>query len=217
MKIGDVSRETGLSISNIRFYEKKGLLQPNRLQVSKYRDYSKDDIKRLQQIVLLRKIDISIENISEILNENTSFPVCMGKQEIELEKKIEELKGALELCRKMKSEESIQNLNVQYYMSYMAEQEKKGNKFAKVNELIGDFMEYSEVSIGRGLLLGLIYSAGRFGNLIRYGFWLIWITLIGLVIYKMATGNVPILNGIVAIIAFISMTFGYAEYRRNRM
>ena len=30
MKIGEAAKETGLSISNIRFYEKKGLLEPER-------------------------------------------------------------------------------------------------------------------------------------------------------------------------------------------
>lgn len=30
MKIGEVANETGLGISNIRFYEKKGLLAPAR-------------------------------------------------------------------------------------------------------------------------------------------------------------------------------------------
>lgn len=62
MKIGDVSKETGLSISNIRFYEKKGLLEPKRSQISKYREYSAEDIERLKQIILLRKMDFSIEN-----------------------------------------------------------------------------------------------------------------------------------------------------------
>lgn len=32
MKIGEAAKETGLSISNIRFYEKKGLLEPARDQ-----------------------------------------------------------------------------------------------------------------------------------------------------------------------------------------
>ena len=30
MRIGEVAEQTGLSISNIRFYEKKGLIKPDR-------------------------------------------------------------------------------------------------------------------------------------------------------------------------------------------
>ena len=37
MRIGEVAEKTGLSISNIRFYEKKGLIGPEREAESKYR------------------------------------------------------------------------------------------------------------------------------------------------------------------------------------
>ena len=39
MKIGEAAKETGLSISNIRFYERKGLLCPRRKEESQYREY----------------------------------------------------------------------------------------------------------------------------------------------------------------------------------
>ena len=56
MKIGEVAEQTGLSISNIRFYEKKGLIEPKRNEQSKYRDYTEEDVKRLKQIILYRKM-----------------------------------------------------------------------------------------------------------------------------------------------------------------
>ena len=44
MKIGQAAQLTGLTISNIRFYERKGLLEPERNDQSKYRNYSEQDI-----------------------------------------------------------------------------------------------------------------------------------------------------------------------------
>lgn len=61
MKIGEVAEQTGLSISNIRFYEKKGLIEPKRNEQSKYRDYAEEDVKRLKQIILYRKMDMPLE------------------------------------------------------------------------------------------------------------------------------------------------------------
>lgn len=61
MKIGEVAEQTGLSISNIRFYEKKGLIEPKRNEQSKYRDYTEEDVKRLKQIILYRKMDMPLE------------------------------------------------------------------------------------------------------------------------------------------------------------
>lgn len=63
MKIGEVGNETGLSISNIRFYEKKGLLAPARKEESGYRDYTVEDVSRLKMILLYRKMRLPIETI----------------------------------------------------------------------------------------------------------------------------------------------------------
>lgn len=49
MKIGEVAKVTGLSVSNIRFYEKKGLLMPSRNRESQYRFFSEEDVERLKK------------------------------------------------------------------------------------------------------------------------------------------------------------------------
>ena len=59
MRIGEVSNIVGLDVSSIRFYERKGLINPDRGEDNKYRDYSLEDIECLKQIVLLRKLDMS--------------------------------------------------------------------------------------------------------------------------------------------------------------
>lgn len=53
MKIGQAAQLTGLTISNIRFCERKGLLEPERNDQSKYRNYSEQDIRRLKQIIYI--------------------------------------------------------------------------------------------------------------------------------------------------------------------
>ena len=50
MKIGEAAKETGLSVSNIRFYEKKGLLNPRRREESQYREYGQEEVRRLKEI-----------------------------------------------------------------------------------------------------------------------------------------------------------------------
>jgi len=47
MRIKEVADETGISIKNIRFYEKQGMLRPSRNEQNLYRDYSKDDVRIL--------------------------------------------------------------------------------------------------------------------------------------------------------------------------
>ena len=65
MTIKEVEKKLNITRANIRFYEKEGLLQPKRCD-NEYRDYSEDDLKRLEKILIFRKCNISIENIQHI-------------------------------------------------------------------------------------------------------------------------------------------------------
>lgn len=67
MKIGEVEEKTGVSRQNIRFYEKKGLLQIKRNQENAYRDYTEEDVLTLRMIRLYRYLEFSIEEIRELL------------------------------------------------------------------------------------------------------------------------------------------------------
>ena len=54
IKIQELERRTGLERASIRFYEKEGLLNPQRLE-NGYREYSVEDSELLKKIKLLRR------------------------------------------------------------------------------------------------------------------------------------------------------------------
>ncbi len=54
----------------LRYYEKKGLLNPIRKEDYAYRIYDEDNIRRLRLIILLRKLRISLKQIEVILQDN---------------------------------------------------------------------------------------------------------------------------------------------------
>ena len=87
MRIGEVAERTGLSISNIRFYEKKGLIEPDREQESKYRDYTEEDVKRLKEIILYRKMDMPIETIYQLIMKEVTVQVVLEQQLEDLKEK----------------------------------------------------------------------------------------------------------------------------------
>lgn len=69
MYIKEVSRLLGISENKIRFYEKKGLIKPERTE-SEYRVFSKEDIIRLQMIVIYRELGFSISDIENVIGNN---------------------------------------------------------------------------------------------------------------------------------------------------
>ena len=80
MTIKDVEERTGLSRSNIRFYEKEKLIEPSRNESNGYRDYSENDVKNIKKIAYLRTLGISIEDIRSIISEKVTLQEMLEKQ-----------------------------------------------------------------------------------------------------------------------------------------
>jgi len=160
MRIGEMAEKTGLSISNIRFYEKKGLIGPDREEQSKYRSYTEEDLDRLKLIILYRKMDLPIETIGKILEKETAVEDALKEQLAELKVKQQMLQGSIDLCQKMIDGQAFEYMDVDYYMEYVKEEEAKGKIFAKIDELLEDFSDFTKLDyfVGDGWLGSLLYS-----------------------------------------------------------
>ncbi len=144
MKISEAAKLTGLNVSSIRFYERKGLLLPQRENGSKYRDYTEADVQRMKQILLYRKMGLAVETIELILKGKSDLREVLTEQKRFLENQITDLKGAAELCGLVMQESVIpENEKLEEYLTYVYQEEKKGRKFAEVQELLKDIGEYS--------------------------------------------------------------------------
>ena len=67
MKIGDISKATGIPVETIRYYEKIGLVpEPARLD-SGYRDYRQSHLDRLLFIRRCRNLDMAQDEIRELI------------------------------------------------------------------------------------------------------------------------------------------------------
>lgn len=101
MTIKEVEEQTGLKRSNIRFYEKEKLIEPARNDKNGYRDYSESDIEDIKKIAYLRTLDISIEDIRNIMSGHMSLTEVIQKQVATIQTQIKDLNKARILCEKM--------------------------------------------------------------------------------------------------------------------
>lgn len=67
--INEVSKKTGISKYNLRFYEEEGLISPARKGERCYRCYDKTDIERIYCINLYRQLGISVKDMKALLDE----------------------------------------------------------------------------------------------------------------------------------------------------
>ena len=119
MTIKDVEERTGLSRSNIRFYEKEKLIEPSRNESNGYRDYSENDVENIKKIAYLRTLGISVEDIRNIISEKVTLQEMLEKQKEVLKNQITDLNKAKLMCEKMLDEESIsyEKLQIEQYVT----------------------------------------------------------------------------------------------------
>lgn len=101
MTIKEVERQTGLTRSNIRFYEKENLIEPSRNDSNGYREYSEKDVATIIKIAYLRTLGISVEDIRNLIAEKISLVEILERQNIILQEQIDDWNKAKILCEKM--------------------------------------------------------------------------------------------------------------------
>ncbi len=69
LTVSEVTRVCGVSARMLRYYEKLGLMASRRREGYAYRVYRPEDIRRLRQILLLRKLRVPLKEIGEILSD----------------------------------------------------------------------------------------------------------------------------------------------------
>lgn len=113
MTIKEAEEKTGLSRSNIRFYEKEKLIEPSRNENNGYRDYSEHDVENIKKIAYLRTLGISIEEIRSVISGKTELKKIIERQNEVLKGQIADLNKAKLMCERMLAEESISYAKLQ--------------------------------------------------------------------------------------------------------
>ena len=72
--VGELAELAGVSHRTIRYYDKKGLLTPVAYSEKQYRQYDKSSLLQLQQVLMLKYIGFSLEEIIQIFKAREKCP-----------------------------------------------------------------------------------------------------------------------------------------------
>ena len=88
IKIRELSVKYDVSARTLRYYEDEGLIKSTQSDDYAYRLYDEAAIKRLEQILILRRLNISIKDIKRIFSTTGSEVVLdvLGKKRLDFEK-----------------------------------------------------------------------------------------------------------------------------------
>lgn len=135
MKINEVESQVGITKKNIRFYEEQGLLHPERDQSNGYRNYSEEDVHILKTIKMLRMMDISIEEIRQLLNGDKTFQEILEVQRNRLAEKEAAITRNKNLCEQMiRNRVDFRDEAFAVYLTQGNKMEKEGHAMVDVRK-----------------------------------------------------------------------------------
>ncbi len=68
LKVGELAKRTGLTVRTLHHYDEIGLLKPSLKTESGHRLYTAVDVARLQQVLSLRQLGFSLEQVRDCLD-----------------------------------------------------------------------------------------------------------------------------------------------------
>jgi DNA-binding transcriptional MerR regulator len=90
------ARETGVTVRTLHLYDRVGLLKPAATSEAGYRLYGEAELKRLEQILALRFIGFTLDQIKQLLaGSDRPFSAALAMQREAIARQIERLQSAL--------------------------------------------------------------------------------------------------------------------------
>lgn len=103
LKVGELARRTGITVRTLHHYDELGLL-PARRSPSGHRLYGREELRRLQRILSLRRLGFSLEEIASCLDDPAfSLERTIGLHRARLDESIERMRRLRERLQRLES------------------------------------------------------------------------------------------------------------------
>src|SRR5205807_9292608 len=123
LKVGELAKRTGLTVRTLHHYDAIGLLKPSLHTEAGHRLYTAADVARLQQVISLRQLGLSLEEVRNCLDRPGFSPVelirlhaARLREQIELQRglceRLEALAACFESAGEISSDAFLQTIEV---------------------------------------------------------------------------------------------------------
>lgn len=152
--IGEIAQKLNVSKRAILYYEDIGLIKSEREKSSNYRLYGKEEIMKLEQIILFKKVKLPLNEIYKIItSRNSEYAVSSFKKQLKkVSSEISNLNYSKEILKSfisIASEIGVQNIDVVGLLSDLTCIDSKCERIIGLNKLYEISLE---VHIGYNLI-----------------------------------------------------------------
>src|SRR5690606_36990423 len=152
--IGQLAKKTGMTVRTLRFYDEKGLLCPSHRTDSGRKLYGNEEIVALQNILTLKFLGYSLEQIHEIIsNPSNALQQSLQWQKQEMMRKKEQLEKTIEtLDHALALAEQEKDVHIDLFLSLihgvmMEDKQKEFLKTKMPEELVQDIYEIGRAHV----------------------------------------------------------------------
>ena len=146
MTVGEIAKKMGVTIRTLQYYDEEGLLTPSAESEGGRRLYTDKDLLMLNQIISLKSLGFSLEDIKGRL-----FPLetpeevayALTEQAEDLRKKIEKLKASLSAIEQLKEEVlQIQTVNFKKYADIIVNLQMQNDSYSLIKRFDDDTLDH---------------------------------------------------------------------------
>ena len=146
MTVGEIAKKMGVTIRTLQYYDKEGLLTPSSESEGGRRLYTDKDLLMLNQIISLKSLGFSLEDIKGRL-----FPLetpeevayALTEQAEDLRKKIEKLKSSLSAIEQLKAEVlQIRTVNFKKYAYIIVNLQMQNDSYSLIKRFDDDTLDH---------------------------------------------------------------------------
>lgn len=146
MTVGEVAKKMDVTVRTLQYYDKEGLLSPSSESEGGRRLYTDKDLVMLHQIVSLKSLGFSLDDIKHhliSLETPTDVAAALTEQADSIREKIEQLTASLTAIEQLKEEVlQIQTVNFKKYADIIVNLQLKNNFYPLIKRFDDDTLDH---------------------------------------------------------------------------
>jgi DNA-binding transcriptional MerR regulator len=149
LKIGELAKRTGITVRTLHHYDKLKLLSPSVRSESGYRMYNRADIARLHRIQALRRLNLSLAEIAQLIAGNAADLQTVIEQQIQtLDEQIRQNTELRDRLRELDAQlQTHHEPNLEYWLSTLEMMSVRAKYFSP--QEITQLQQQAEVNSGK--------------------------------------------------------------------
>ena len=146
MTVGEVAKKMNVTVRTLQHYDREGLLSPSSISEGGRRLYTDKDLITLHQIISLKSLGFSLDDIKErLISLETPADVAnaLTEQADDIRQKIEQLQASLSAIEQLKAEVlQMQTVNFKKYADIIVNLQMKNDSYYLIKRFDDDTLDH---------------------------------------------------------------------------